>query len=118
VIEGAPHPGYKPKTKATGYFLKMKGRMWVSKDDYQVVKIEAETIDTISIGAFLVRLHKGARVRAQYARVNDEVWLPKYVGLTGSARFLLVKGMRIDSDMAFTNYRKFSTDSRVVSTGQ
>jgi hypothetical protein len=83
-----------------------------------VVKIEAETIDTIAIGAFLVRFQKGAHIGVQYARVNDEVWLPKHVGLTGAAKFLLVKGMRIDADIAFSNYKKFSADSRVVNTAQ
>jgi len=118
VIEATPHSGYKPKTKGTVYFLKMKGRIWVAKGDYQAVKIEAETIDTISIGAFLVRFQKGARIRAEYARVNDEVWLPKHAALTGSAKVFLVKGFRIDTDFTFSDYKKFTTESRIVSTGQ
>jgi len=116
VIEGTPHPGYKPKTKRTAYFLKMKGRMWIAKADYQPVKVEAESIDTIAIGTFLVRFQKGAHIRVEYTRVNDEVWLPKYAALAGSARVLLVKGLRIDTDFTFSNYKKFVTESRVVST--
>ncbi|HTS66154.1 MAG TPA: hypothetical protein VMH28_29225 [Candidatus Acidoferrales bacterium] len=116
VIEGTPRPGYRPKTKRTAYFLKMKGRMWISKSDYQPVKVEAESIDTIAIGAFLVRFQRGARIRVEYTRVNDEVWLPKSAALAGSARVLLVKGLRIDTDFTFSNYRKFVTESRVVST--
>ena len=114
VIEGTPHPGYKPKSRASTYFTKMKGRIWVAQSDYQPVKMEAETIDSISVGAFLVRLAKGAHVKVEYARVNGEVWLPKFIGLTGSARIVLVKGMRLDTDIAYSNYKKFTTDSRVV----
>jgi len=118
IIEGTPHAGYKPRSKTTTYFVKMKGRIWVAKNDYQPIKIEAESIDTIAIGAFLVRFHKGAHIHVEYARVNNEVWLPKYVGLTGTARLLLVKGMRIDTDFTFSNYKKFTAESRVVETRQ
>jgi hypothetical protein len=118
VIEATPRAGYKPKAKAAGYYAKLRGRMWISKSDYQVVKIEGETTDTIAIGAFLVRFQKGAHLQVEFARVNDEVWLPKHVGLNGAARFLLVKGMRVDADFAFSNYRKFSAESKVIPVGQ
>jgi hypothetical protein len=118
IIEGTPRAGYKPHSRTTTYYLKLKGRMWVSKRDYQPVKIEAESIDTIAIGAFLLRLHKGARMNIEFAHVNQEVWLPKHVGITGSARVLLVKPLRVDMDYAFSNYKRFSAESRVVSTAQ
>jgi len=114
VIEGTPRKNYKPKNRDAAYMSKMKGRIWVSKSDYQPVKIEAETIDTISIGAFLARVQKGFRLRVEFTRVNGEVWLPRFVSIVGSARILLVKGMHIDQDSTFSNYRKFSTDSRVI----
>jgi hypothetical protein len=118
IIQGTPRPGYKPKSRTTTYYLKMKGRIWVSKTDYQLIQLEAQSTDTISIGGFLIRLQKGARVRVQFAYINKEVWLPKFVGLTGEARILLVKGLRLDTDFTFTNYKKFSTDSRLVPTIQ
>ena len=114
IIEGTPHPGYKPKSKTSTYFLKIKGRIWIAKRDYQPIKIEAESTDTISIGAFLVRLSKGVHLGVEFSWVNGEVWLPKRVSITGSARVLLVKGFHIDSEMAFSNYKKFVAESRVV----
>ncbi|SPE24020.1 exported hypothetical protein [Candidatus Sulfopaludibacter sp. SbA3] len=71
VIEGAPRKDYKPKSKEVSYFSKMKGRIWISKSDYQPVKIEAETIDTISMGAFLARVHKAAFTRASASASNS-----------------------------------------------
>ena len=117
IIEGTPRAGYKPKSRTTSYYLKMKGRIWVSKSDYQAIRIEAESTETISIGTFLLRLQKGARVRVQFAHVNGEVWLPKSVGLSGAARVLLVKGLHLETDFTFSNYKKFSTDSRVIVGG-
>ena len=49
VIEGTPRAGYKPKSKMTAYYLKMKGRIWVSKNDYQAVKLEAEPISSLDL---------------------------------------------------------------------
>jgi hypothetical protein len=118
VIEGTPHPGYKPKSKSAGYFVKMKGRMWIAKSDYHQVKIDAVTLDTISIGAFLIRFAKGGHIVVEFSRINDEVWLPKHLSLTGSARVLLVKGYHVDADFTFSDYKRFSVDSRVLDSGQ
>ena len=118
VIEGTPHPGFKPKSKEAAYFPKVKGRIWVAKSDYAPVKITLETLDTISIGAFLVRLAKGGRIGVEFTRVNDEVWLYKHVSITASARVFLVKGFHLDADFGFSGYKKFSAESRVVDTGQ
>lgn len=114
VIEGTPRKDYKPTKKDYSYFSKMKGRIWVSKSDYQPVKIEAETTDTISIGAFVARVQKGFRIHVEFTRVNNEVWLPKVAAILGSARILLVKGMHIDQETTFRDYKKFSTDSRIL----
>jgi hypothetical protein len=118
IIDGTPHPGYKPKSKTAGYFTKMKGRIWIAKSDYHAVKIDALTMDTISIGAFLIRFAKGGHIGVEFERVNNEVWMPRHVFLTGSARVLLVKGYHLDADFTFSDYKKFSAESRVVDVSQ
>src|ERR1017187_932681 len=118
VIDAMPKPGYKPKVKSAFFFPKVKMRFWVDRQDYQAVKAEMETLDTISWGGILARLAKGDRLTFEMARVNDEVWLPKAIRITGSARVLLVKGYRGDIEIGYSNYKRFSTESRVVSVGQ
>ena len=114
VIDGTPRKNYKTKSRQVGFVTKVRGRMWVSQEDYRPVKIEAETIDTVSIGGILARIHKGFRIHLEFTRVNGEVWLPKFAAVAGSARLLLVKGLHIDQDFTFSNYRKFSAESRVI----
>jgi hypothetical protein len=114
VIDGTPHAGFKPKSREAGYFPKVKGRIWVAKSDYTPVKIAVETLDTISIGAFLVRLAKGGHIGVEFTRINDEVWLPKHVSVTASARLFLLKGFHLDADYTFSDYRKFTAESRIV----
>jgi len=119
VIDGAPRDGYEFKSRDAKMFLgKMKGRVWISQKDCQVVRIDAETTGTISFGLFLARIYKGTRVQAEYAYVNNEVWLPKREMATVSARLALIKGIHQEEELAYTNYRKFSTDSRIVDIDQ
>jgi hypothetical protein len=114
VIEGTPHPGYKARSRIAGYFPKLKGRLWIDRQDYHWVKVEAEVIDTISYGAVLLRLAKGTRLEAEQTLVNGEVWLPKMLRAYASARIALLKNYRGRLEISFSDYKKFQTDSRVV----
>ena len=114
VIEGSPKPGYRPKSASTAFFPKVKLRLWIDKKDYQWVKIDIESLDTISFGGFLIRLAKGTHVTIENARVNNEVWLPKRAAIKGSVRIALLKVMRGEIIFTFSDYKKFQTDSRVV----
>jgi hypothetical protein len=114
IIEGTPRPGYHARSALAKLFLKLRGKLWIDKADYQWVKTEAEVTDTISWGLFVARLGKGARLDMQMTRVNDEVWLPKRIEAKVSARLALVKKYNVESDTTFSNYRKFQVESRVV----
>ncbi|MGA3016211.1 MAG: hypothetical protein ABSF62_03760 [Bryobacteraceae bacterium] len=118
VIDATPKAGYKPKVKSAFFFPKVKMRFWIDRQDYHAIKAEIETLDTISWGGILARLAKGDRLTLEETRVNDEVWLPKGIRITGSARVLLVKGFRGEIEISYSNYKRFSTESRVVSVGQ
>src|SRR5262249_17486699 len=104
IIEGTPHPGYKPNSKSSGYFLKMRGRIWISKNDYHALKIDAVTLDAISIGSFLLRIAQGGHMGVEFSRVGGDLWLPKHATVMGSARLLLVKGYQLDADYTFSDY--------------
>ncbi len=117
VIDATPKPGYRPKSTAGAILPKMKARFWVSKTDGDWIKLDAETLAPVSFGAFLLRIAKGAHIVMEQTRVNREVWLPKRIALNGSARLFLVKGLHMELDIAYSEYKKFQVDSRVVPAG-
>jgi hypothetical protein len=117
VIDATPKPGYKPRSTFTSFFPKVKIRFWIDKREYQCARAEMEIKDTVSFGGFLVRVAKGGHLMLEQTRVNDEVWLPKRFTMEASARLMLVKGYHKALDMTFSDYKKFQTDSRVVSMG-
>jgi hypothetical protein len=114
VVSGAPRPGAQPKSRDAKMLLKIRGRMWIDKATYQWAKVEAETTGTISWGLFLARLNAGAKLVFEQAEVNSEIWLPKRLFLTGSGRVGLVKRIAQDEEIQWSNYKKFSVDSKIV----
>jgi hypothetical protein len=118
VVDATPKPGYKPKSKSAFFLPKVKARFWITRQDYHCIRVDFETLDTISWGGFVARVSKGTKLRIEQTRVNDEVWLPKRILLAGSARILLVKGFTGEVDLTYSAFKKFTVESRVVSMGQ
>lgn len=118
VIQAEPRPGYRSKLDGARFFSKIHGKVWIDKSQYQWVKVEAETIDTVSFGGFLLRLYKGAHLEFEQARVNDELWMPKHAHIEAAGRVGLVYKGGLQADSVFENYRKFQTESRIVSTSE
>jgi hypothetical protein len=116
VIDAEPRPEYEPGLKDAKILKKLKGRLWIAKDDFSWVQAKAETTGNVSFGWFLVRLNEGAQIEFSSRFINDEVWLLDHFRLRFRARLGLVKGLSREIESSFGNYRKFTTDSRIVST--
>jgi hypothetical protein len=116
VVEGTPHPGYQPKSSAARLILpKLKVTVWIDKADLNWVRIHADVIDFVSWALCLFRLAPGAEFDVQQTLVNNEVWLPRTAKIAGCARIALVKKVNMEQDLTFKNFRRFQTDSQMVS---
>lgn len=114
VIDATPRKDFHPTQPHADLLTKVQGRLWIEKSDYNWVKAEVETIDTISFGLFLARIHKGSRLVFEQTRVNDEVWLVRRMSISASARLALLKNEAIEQEDIFSNYRKFTTGTRIL----
>ena len=113
VISATPRPDYHPKRKEARDLMKIKGRLWIDKVEYQWVRIEAETIDTLTWGIFIGRIHPGAKLMFEQTRINDEIWLPKHSTVQGSGR-IVGKKIAIEEDVTWSNFRKFRVESNII----
>jgi hypothetical protein len=118
VIDADPRPGYEPHMKDAKFLPKFHFRVWLDEAEKQWVKLDIQCIDTVSVGLFLLRLHKGSSIQLEQVRVNDEVWLPRHVTLKLDARLALLKGLNISEDVIFRDYKKFRTDTKILTTGE
>jgi hypothetical protein len=107
-----PRPDARPRTGDGDQMKHFTVRAWVSESDHELVKLEADAIDTLSWGlGLLARLHKGAHLSFLRRKVNGEVWLPAVVSYRGSARVGLIWTLRRSGTSDYSGYRKFTVDT-------
>lgn len=112
LVSLTPRQDAKPRTREGGMMKSFTVRAWINEADRELVRVDAEAIDTVSLGfGLLARLHKGAKLSFVRTRVNDEVWLPSRVSYSASARVALVAMLRRAGISEFSGYRKFSVDT-------
>jgi hypothetical protein len=118
VVDADPRTGFQPHLKYANYLSKFRFRVWIDRAEMQLVKMDAECIDTVSWGLFVARIHKGARILVEQTRVNDEVWLPKHESVKLDVRVALLKNFNVDQDTTYRDYKKFRTDTKIVGVGE
>ncbi len=115
VVAFTPRPEFKVTIKDVKPLKKISGRAWISEDDYQLVRIEAETLGTIRFGlGIIAKLNKGARMAFQRRKINDEIWLPAEAHFQGTGRILVFRGFRFQARSEYSDYKKFSVGSSVT----
>ncbi len=114
LLEFYPRPDFKPSSKEAKVLAKLAGNAWFCEEDHQLIRSEVEFIDNVSFGkGLLARLHKGTKALIQRRRINEEIWLPAKAHVTGSARILLFKKIRINTINEYSNYRKFDVNASI-----
>jgi len=118
IIDAEPRSGFKGKAKRADLLTKFRGRLWIDQQDYQWVRVEAETIAPVRFGWILAKLDPGARMTFEQRRVHGEVWLPSHAWMKLAARVALVKKLDAEVEVTWRDYRKFQTDSRITGVSE
>jgi len=104
-----PRAGATPQTADGKMMRHFTARAWIDEAEYEVVRVEVEALDDLSIGwGLFARVHKGARATYQRRKVNDDKWLPAQVTWSGSGRLFLLKRLRERGRSEYSGYRKFT----------
>ncbi len=117
IVSATPRPDFHPKDSRAKALPKLRGKIWIGKNDYEWVKVEGEVISPFRWGLFLASLNPGTNLRFVQTRVNDEIWMPKTMIVRLDAR-LLFKRFDGDYENSFSNYRKFQTEAKIVSASE
>ena len=118
VISGEPRPDFRPNVNAARVLPKLRPKLWIDKAEFQWLRMDADVIDTITWGGFLLRLHPGSHIEIEQTLVNNEVWLPLHAHIAFDARVALVKPIRLDIDAVFSDYKKFRAESKIIPVGE
>jgi hypothetical protein len=110
-----PKSDYKPHTDEGKLLKKFRVQAWVTEDEYELAKLEVEAIDTVPVVmGFIARLDKGSHGSFHRRKINGEIWLPVETRLTGSAKLLMVKTMKLEQVSEFSDYRKYGSANLTI----
>jgi hypothetical protein len=109
VLQATPHAGYHARGKYGEMFPKVKGKLWVDKEDFGWVKADGQVIQPFSIGLFLARVLPGSHITMEQTRVGDGIWMPQHVEIRAAAKILFIKSLIIDKVLTYSGYRPAQT---------
>ena len=114
VIEAQPKPGYRAIHTRAKDLAKVGAKIWIEPATYHWVKVEGEALDTMWSNFGLLRIARGSTLHFEQTRVNDEIWLPSSILVRFEVRVAVVKKLRGEFDIRYSNYQKFQSDSKIL----
>ena len=110
VLDAAPRPDYRPPNQKARVLTGMKGRIWVEKQQYHWVKVQAEVTHPVSIDYLIAKVSPGTRFELDQAPVAGGLWFPTRFVENVNARILAIKARRTREEDLFSDYRPASSE--------
>jgi hypothetical protein len=105
VFSASPRPGYQPKSWETRILKGMKGTLWVDRNSYQWVKVEAVAIKPVSLGWFIAKVLPGTHFLLEQTPVTPGLWQPEHFSFEVHARILWWQKSIVHSE-TYSDYRR------------
>ena len=99
-----PNPGFKPTTRFTSIFPKVRGFVWIEQTSGELARIEGEVTEDISVGLFLGKIYKGSHFMQERYEFLPGLWLASFSQYDFDGRKLF-SGFSIHERTFYSNYR-------------
>ena len=106
VLKATPRPGYKPPNTEAKVLTGMEGKLWIDKQTFQWVKVEATVIRPVSIGGVLAEVEPGTHFELEKMPLADNIWLPKHFAMKSQAKILFLFTRKSQADEVYYGYHK------------
>jgi hypothetical protein len=73
-----PNPKYKPTTRNTILFTKVRGFLWVDEESSELAKVEGIVTEDVSLALFLAKVYKGSHFMQERYEVAPGFWAPTF----------------------------------------
>ena len=110
-----PNPAYKPTSRSTAIFAKVRGYAWIDEEAGELARVEVEVTDDISIGGFLAKIYKGSHFMQERYEMAPGLWLPSYSQYDFDGRRLFVS-FSIHERTFYTQYRRIGPPKEALAT--
>lgn len=106
VLKATPKVGYRPVNRETQVLEGMQGQLWIDKETYNWVKVEAECIRPVSIVGYLARVEPGTRFELEMRPLSDGVWMPSHFAMKARAKVFFFFNHESSDDESYSEYHK------------
>jgi len=109
-----PNPAYKPTSRATSVFPKIRGIAWIDEDAAQIARVEVEVTSDISFGLFLGKIYKGSHFMQERYEVTPGNWLPSFLQYDYDGRKLFIP-VSVHEKTFYSGYRRVGPPKEALS---
>ncbi len=106
VLRATPKRGYRPPNLQAEALRGMQGRLWIDKNTFQWVKVEAEVIRPVSIEGFLARIEPGTHFALKLMPVEDDIWLPQHFEMKSRSKILFLFPHKTQDEETYWGYKR------------
>lgn len=99
-----PNPAFKPTSRFTAIYTKVRGFIWIDEDSEQLARIEGEVTDDISVGLLLGKIYKGSHFMQERYEFFPGLWLASFSQYDFDGRKLF-SGFSVHERTFYSNYR-------------
>jgi hypothetical protein len=100
-----PNPQYRPTSRNTVLFTRVRGTIWIDEQSSQLAKIDGSVTEDFSIGLFLAKVYKGSHFMQERYEVLPGVWEPTFEQYDFDGRKFMVP-FSIHERTFYSNYKR------------
>jgi hypothetical protein len=104
VLKATPRTGYEPPNMEAQILTGMEGKLWIDKNTFQWVKVEARVLHPVTIEGFLARVEPGTHFELEKMQVTDRIWLPKHFAMKSRAKIFFLFNHNTQEDETYFDY--------------
>lgn len=100
-----PNPAFKPTSRFTSIFPKVRGFVWIDEASGELARIEGEVTDDMSVGLFLGKIYKGSHFMQERYEVTPGIWLASFLQYDFDGRKFFLP-FSVHERTFYSNYRR------------
>jgi hypothetical protein len=100
-----PNPAFKPTSRATSIYPRVRGTVWIDETTGEMARIEGEVTEDISLGLFLAKVYKGSHFMQERYEMVPGLWLPSFSQYDFDGRKFL-SSFSLHERTFYSNYRR------------
>jgi hypothetical protein len=107
-LKATPRKGYQPPNRDSQVLTGMEGTLWIDRDTFQWVKVEAHVTRPVKIVGFLAEVEPGTRFELEKKPVagDENIWMAAHFAMKSRARVMLLIPHHGEEDDSFFDYHK------------